>query len=114
MSWDISIKSATIIHDCPNCGGHEPERSFEQNMTYNVGTMIRRAGIHPQVLNGMTAIQAFPIVRNGLLVMEGNKQYFEMFDSDNGWGTYATTITAIRNINNALESSEDDDIVRWV
>ena len=114
MSWDVTIKEEPLIHDCPNCGGHGGGVVFEQNITYNVGTMIRRAGIHPQVLNGMKVSEAYAIVRNGLLVMEGNKTYFEQFDADNGWGTYATTITAVRAIYKAMDTGNDDDIVRWV
>ena len=25
MSYDTQIKSPTIVHDCPNCGGHDTE-----------------------------------------------------------------------------------------
>jgi len=113
MSWDITLRDEYSVHDCPNCGGHEGAVVFEANMTYNVGTMIRRAGLHPQVLNGMKVSQAYGIIKNGLLVMEQNAQYFKQFDSDNGWGTYATTVTCIRSLYEAMDEGHDDDILRW-
>jgi hypothetical protein len=113
MSWDVSIQDKFVTHDCPNCGGHEGAVTFEQNITYNVGTMLRRAGLHPQVLNGMKVSQAYGIVINALQLMEDNRAYFGRYDADNGWGTCATTITAVRAIYKAMDEGMDDDVLRW-
>ena len=101
MSWWVSIEPA------------HPTPELELNITYNVGTMLRRAGIHPNVLNGMKVSEAFSIIKNAMMVMRDNKTYFEQYDAHNGWGTYATTFTAVKRLFEALDNANDDDILRW-
>jgi hypothetical protein len=117
MSWDVSIETDPfVMHDCPNCGGHNDGISidFEVNITYNVGLMLRLAGIHPTVVNGMTAKEARTIFVHATKVMLDNPAYFMRFDADNKWGTYATTLKAVEGINNALAVAPDDSKLRWM
>ena len=116
MSWDVSIqRDSLIVHECPDCSGHPQDPRFEVNITYNVGNMLRRAGIHPKVLDGMSVEEALPIVKNGYAIMYDNPDYFRQFRPDNGWGTVKSTLDALRDLLNALEhGSHPDDKVRWV
>ena len=115
MSWWVSIEAEDLIHECPNCGGHERDIDFEVNITFNVARMLMRAGIHPKVLNDMTVEKALPIVKNGYALLNDLPEYFTQFDAVNGWGTVETTLDAIRDFLNVLEhGSHPLDKVRWV
>jgi hypothetical protein len=118
MSWDVSIETDPVVvtHDCPNCGGHADGKSidFEVNITYNVGLMLRLAGIHPSIVDGMYAKTARPVFTHAVRLMLDNPSYFKRFDSDNKWGTYATTLNAVEGINNALAAADEDAVLRWV
>ena len=116
MSWDVTIERQALTHEvCSWCEGHEQGSDFELNITYNVGNMLRRAGIHPKVLNGMKVEKALPIVKNGYAIMYDNPDYFRQFRPDNGWGTVKSTLDALRDLLNALEhGSHPRDKVRWV
>ena len=101
MSWWVSVQP------------QHPTPDLDVNITYNVGRMLRRAGMHPNIINGMKVSEAYPIVSNGVAVMEDNPDYFRMFDAVNGWGTYETTLKAVVEIGRALYQADNDDIVRW-
>ena len=116
MSWDVTIERQALTHEvCSWCEGHEQGSDFELNITYNVGNMLRRAGIHPKVLDGMSVTEALLIVKNGYAVMHDNPSYFDQFVPQNGWGTVETTLAALLSFLNVLEhGSHPDDKVRWV
>ena len=120
MSWWATIEGKelkTTIHDCPNCGGHEDEVEVERcsvNITYNVGNMLRRAGLHPKVLDGMSMDEALPIFENAFNLMTDNPDYFRRFNASNGWGTYETTAEAVSKLLNTIaHGSHPDDVLRW-
>jgi len=114
MSYDVSIREPVVIHDCPNCGGHEGDEVFEVNITYNVSTMLRRAGLHHEMLNGMSVKKARLVVHHAAQLMEDNRLYFSEFEASNGWGTYDTTLKAIVALERALNHADDDNVLRWV
>jgi len=113
MSWWVSIEGQPVVHDCPNCGGHEGEEVFSQNITYNVGTMLRRAGLYPRILNGMTVAETQPVLKNAVILMSENPEYFRQFNAKNGWGTFETTFVAVDNIYKALIDADDSLRLRW-
>ena len=87
---------------------------FEMNVTYNVSTMLKRAGIHPHILSGLTAKDVRPIIENACLLMRDNADYFRRFDSPNGWGTYETTFAFVEKLNTYLMNDAPDDyVMRW-
>lgn len=102
MSWDVKV--APLDMDV------EP---FEGNVTYNVGNMLRRAGIHPAILSGMTAKQAQPVIENAYMLMWQNPDYFRQFDASNGWGTYETTFDFVTKLNTYLINDAPDDYIIW-
>ena len=90
-----------------------PTPDLEINLTYNVSGMLRRAGLHPNVVNGMKVNEAYPIVSNVVAVMEDNPDYFRKYNPENGWGSYEHTLEALVKIGTALYEANDDDILRW-
>jgi len=105
MSWDVSIQAKVEV---PH---------LDQNITYNVGPMLRRAGLHPRILHGMTVVDAQPIFKEAVILMAENPDYFRQFNAENGWGTFETTFVAVDTIYKAL--CEVDDLaaselrLRW-
>jgi hypothetical protein len=102
MSWDVRIEP--------------PETEtfpFEDNVTYNVSTMLKRAGLHPEILNGMTAHKAKPVVHYAYELMADNPEYFKRFDATNGWGTYGTTLAFVQRMHEYLQEAPANYIVRW-
>jgi hypothetical protein len=102
MSWWIYVQ--------PEEEGPDP---FEVNMTYNVGRMIRRAGVHPKVMDGMKPDQAVEVVGNAVAVMSANKGYFKQFEPDNGWGTVETTLNSLQELYHYLQKAPEHYVVRW-
>ena len=102
MSYNITIEPAEMR-----------VAPFEGNFTYNVSTMLRRAGVHPVVMNGMSALNARVVLRHAVALMEDNMVYFRQFDAPNGWGTVGTTLIHLREMSNYLEKCPDEYIVRW-
>ncbi len=124
MSWWVSIETEQeiLVHNCPNCGGHEGGMGevFSVNITYNVGTMLRNAGLHPAIFDGTTVKDALPLWAGSYQLMRRNRAFFSQFDSPADpltgeiWGTYDTTISAVEAMNDALSAADPDNKVRWI
>ena len=102
MSYDVTVGPANTTM--------EP---YDANLTYNVGTMLRRAGIHPEVMNGLTAKVARSVVGNGMATMSACPVYFKSFEPDNGWGSYDGTMEWLDRLQSYLNRCPDDYVVEW-
>ena len=103
MSWWI-----TIEHPDPT-----PTIDLNLNVTYNVGAMLRRAGVHPSIMDGMDVTLAHEVVDNACWLIDANQEYFRKFEPDNKWGTVETTLTALRKLRKALNEAPEGMVVRW-
>ena len=103
MSWWVSIQAPVVA---PN---------LEVNITYNVGTMLRRAGIHPDIINGMSVEDATEVFKHAVVLMADNPEDFRQFNAKNGWGTFESTFEAVNQIYQGLLKAEHDSglTVRW-
>lgn len=76
---------------------------FSANITHNLAKMAEEAGIyetlwHPS-FNGITkASEMLPILLDGLILMAKDKEYFEAFNAENGWGTYSSFLPWILKV----------------
>jgi len=122
MSWWIEIYDDpdTLIHDCPNCGGHHKpsEEVFSVNVTYNVSKMLRYAGLHKEILDDKDVEYVLPIVDAAYRLMRMNRGFFTQFEAPvqpdgTKWGTYDTTIDAVEKFWQALKVASKTNIVRW-
>ena len=100
MSYDIHIKPPTNIYE-----------SYEDNITWNLSDMLRRAGWHPIAFRGMTVLRLRVIVRNSLAVLVQNEDYFRQFNSSNQWGTTETAIEFLSKLSEYLEQAPDEYIM---
>jgi hypothetical protein len=102
MSWDVTVEPENMDFEL-----------FEANVTYNVGRMLRRAGIHPRLMDGMKPDIAVEVIGNAVSVMVENREYFRQFEPDNGWGTVETTLKALTELYHYLQKCPEHYIVRW-
>ena len=75
---------------------------FEGNQTYNLSTMFKRAGFHPNAFSGMDARTLRPIVDNAVRLMEDNPEYFKKYNPDNGWGSYEGAVNFLKGLQGYL------------
>lgn len=66
---------------------------FSANITHNLGRMADEAGIYkalwrPEEEGWTKAGDIVEIVEEGLAKMQSQPEYFEQFNSSNGWGLY--------------------------
>ena len=97
MSYDFTVRSPEPRH-----------AEFDYNLTYNLSSMMRRAGFHPNIFNGMTAVNLRPIVSHAVAVMEDNADYFRMFNPRNGWGTYEIALEFLTELALYLHTAPDE------
>lgn len=81
MSLDFYLKNA------------RNKQVFWANITHNLGEMAEAAGIyqclwHPENGSIERARDMIPLLKEGLELLKSKPEYFKMFDSPNGWGTY--------------------------
>jgi hypothetical protein len=100
MSYDFKVMPAWDTHE-----------TYERNVTYNVSTMLKRAGFHPNVVDGMTAVQLRPVVSHAVCVMEDNPSYFELFNPENGWGSYENVMEFLVELSLYLKEAPDDYVM---
>jgi hypothetical protein len=93
----------------------QPTVVFDRNITHNLSTMAREAGIyealwHPNE-NGYTkAEQIIPILKEGLAKLKSDPTFFKTFDSPNGWGMYIHFVPFVEAVLAACEEYPDADI----
>ena len=85
---------------------------FEQNVTYNNSSILKLAGFHPDVLNGVEVARLRPVVTYVEQVLRDNPEYFEQFDPENGWGGYESTFEFIVKLAKYLLDAPDDFVLR--
>lgn len=102
MSWDVTVEPAGLVK--------EP---FDMNLTYNVGKMLRRAGVHPRLMNDLTALSALSVAENAYELMADNQDYFRQFEPENKWGTAKGCTEFLRQLRDYLRDCPPGYVVRW-
>jgi hypothetical protein len=72
---------------------YETNEVFSANITHNLTTMADKAGLYmtlwrPEELNYLVGKDLIDPLRNGLARLKGNREHFEQYNPDNGWGSY--------------------------
>lgn len=101
MSYWFYVEPVEAQHD-----------TFEKNVTYNVSTMLKRAGFHPNIVNGLSAEVLRPVVRHAWQALVDNPEYFQKFDPENGWGSYNGVKNFLSDLDTFLVSAPDDFVMR--
>ena len=99
---------------------------FEANITHNLTTMAQEAGIYdalwrPYKLHQdffvyagedeyyfegsctITAEMLIPALREGLIKLQSDPEYYKQFNSPNGWGLYEHFVPFVEKVLNACE-----------
>jgi hypothetical protein len=100
MSYDFTVRSPEPRH-----------AEYDKNVTYNVSSMLKRAGFHPNVVDGMTAVNLRPIVSNAVCVIEDNREYFAQFNPSNGWGDLDGVLEFLVELSLYLNDAPDEYVM---
>jgi hypothetical protein len=85
MSLDVYLNDPTATY--------ETDSLYWANITHNLGKMAGEAGIYkalwrPEEIEAKYAKDIIEIVEKGLADLKARPEYFEQFNSPNGWGMY--------------------------
>jgi hypothetical protein len=112
MSLDFYLESPPCPHGC----GHAVRETFWKNITHNLGTMARKAGIyevlwHPNDNGQVTAKDILPRLEDGLHDLKFRPEYFSQFNSPNGWGRYEHFVPFVEAVVAACKANPDALVV---
>lgn len=118
MSLDVSLyskeKSRVMCYSCMH--EHEEQKMlYDANITHNLGEMADKAGIYkalwrPKEIGAKYAKDIIEIVEKGLTDLKSGPEYFEKFNSPNGWGTYDHFLLFVSEYLEALKEYPDAEI----
>ena len=85
---------------------------FDANITHNLNKMAMEAGIYeacwsPEEINATKASEIIPILEKGYEVLKSNPEYFQRFNSENGWGTYKDFLPWVKEYLDACKEYPD-------
>ena len=70
VSYEIEFKPKVVPSVPP---------TYERNFTYNYGPAMRRAGVDPQHLGGLTLDELYQRMSQAYVLIQDNPAYFEQF-----------------------------------
>ena len=118
MSLDVSLYSAenkTVMCSSNVHENEEEELLYNANITHNLAGMADKAGIYkalwePEEIGAKYAKDIIEIVDKGLADLKARPEYFEQFNSSNGWGVYEHFISFVSDYLDALKDNSDAEI----
>ena len=90
----------------------DESNSFDENITYNLGEMLRKAGFNMKHHAGQTAKVLRPITHGVWLSLYENEKYFRQFEPENGHGTYADALMFMARLSDYTRTAPDDYVIR--
>ena len=117
MSLDITLILPETM-PCPECGQgiiSTSKQVYEANITHNLAAMAKAANLYDVIWhpdnNGITkARELIEPLKKGLDLLLSDSNKFKMYNSPNGWGTYADFITFISLYLTACTENQDATI----
>ena len=90
----------------------KPTEVFWSNITHNLGKMAKAAGIYealwrPEEIGVTTAKQLIPILKDGLVELKSNPEYYKTFNPENGCGHYEGLIAFVTGYIQGCEEHPD-------
>lgn len=88
---------------------------FDANITHNLGKMADAAGIYyalwrPEEKGYSTASDIIPLLEKGLADLKSRPDYFQQFNSENGWGMYEHFVPFVERVLNACKEFPDASV----
>jgi hypothetical protein len=111
MSLNVSLK----LPDCKACG-RDGRYLYDANITHNLNKMADKAGIYdalwrPEEIGAKYAKDIIEIVEKGLADLKARPEYFEQFNSSNGWGMYEHFVPFVEKYLEACKKYPDSEIL---
>ena len=109
MSLDVYLlRNRLISYDDAKSWIDDVERVYWDNITHNLGEMAEAAGIYealwrPEEIGCVYAFDIIAILEVGLADMKARPEYYEQFNSSNGWGMYEHFVPFVENYLNACK-----------
>lgn len=118
MSLDVSLYSVEKKTVMCYSGMHEHEEQemlYDANITHNLGEMADKAGIYralwrPEEIGAKYAKDIIEVVKKGLANLKASPEYFENFNSPNGWGMYKHFVPFVSEYLDALKEYPNAEI----
>ena len=109
----MSLSIYLIEPMCKSC--KRADEDYSANITHNLGEMAEKAGIYqhlwrPEELNIKTAKELVSPLTKGLALLKEKPDYFEKFNSPNGWGLYKHFVPFVAEYLDACIRFPDDSI----
>jgi len=107
MSLDVYLEDPTAKY--------ETESLYWANITHNLGEMAEKAGIYkalwrPEEIGAKYAKDIIEVVEKGLADLKSRPEYFEQFNSPNGWGMYEHFVPFVAKYLEALKEYPEGKI----
>lgn len=116
MSLYVYLKRTKYIsYDKGRTYSEEDEVLYDANITHNLGRMADEAGIYyalwrPEEIGKTTAAEIIELLESGLADLKARPEYFEKFNSPNGWGTYEHFVPFVEEYLEACKAHPDSII----
>lgn len=94
MSYDIALYRKGLKNN------KRSYYNYDGNITYNVCEMLEVAfgEDHLKKWNDLSCDKFFKDLEKGYIDMIKNPKRYKKYDSPNGWGTYETTLSSIKEL----------------
>ncbi len=139
MSLDVTLyRNYHVSYDLGKTLEPKIEEVYSANITHNLREMADKAGIYEALwrphrlklgynipedardaeyefeeANPSEAHEIIPIIEKGLADLKARPEYFEKFNSDNGWGMYVNFVPFVEKYLYALKEYPDARIEIW-
>lgn len=116
MSLDVYLnRKRYLSYDKGKTYTEDDEQVYWANITHNLGKMAGEAGIYqalwrPEEIDAKYAKDIIEVVEKGLANLKAKPEYFEQFNSPNGWGMYKHFVPFVEKYLEALKEYPDAEI----
>lgn len=116
MSLDVDLyRKYHISYDGGKTLEEKTECVFDANITHNLNTMADKAGIYqacwrPEEIGATKAKDIIDILEKGYQNLIERPEYFEQFNSSNGWGLYKHFVPWVLKYLNACKEYPESEI----
>lgn len=91
---------------------------YSANITHNMGRMARECGLYeplwrPEEIGITHARQLIEPLRSGLFVLANDREHYEQFNPENGWGSYDGLLEFTRDYLAACEQFPHAKVRVW-
>lgn len=93
----------------------KPTEVYSSNITHNLNKMAEAAGFYkylwrPEEIGITKAKDLIPALEGGLERLKADPQYYQQFNSPNGWGMYEHFVLFVEEYLEACKENPDADI----